>query len=50
MKGTVFRAVYCFDLSKIEIDIPQMYKDEEIEVLERDGAGLQKEEAKGAKE
>jgi len=50
VKGTVFRAVYCFDLSKIEIDIPQMYKDEEIEVLERDGAGLQKEKAESAKE
>jgi len=35
VKGTLFRAVYCFDLTKINLDVPQMIKENELEVLER---------------
>jgi len=35
VKGTLFRAVYCFDLTKINLDIPQMIKEEDLEVIER---------------
>jgi hypothetical protein len=35
VKGTLFKAVYCFDLTKINLDIPQMIKEDELEVLER---------------
>lgn len=32
---TLFKAVYCFDLAKINLDVPQMIKEEELEVVER---------------
>jgi putative nucleotidyltransferase with HDIG domain len=35
VRGTLFKAVYCFDLTKINLDIPQMIKEEELEVIER---------------
>jgi putative nucleotidyltransferase with HDIG domain len=35
VKGTLFKAVYCFDLTKINLDIPQMIKEEDLEVIER---------------
>ncbi len=35
VKGTLFKAVYCFDLTKINLDVPQMIKEDELEVIER---------------
>jgi putative nucleotidyltransferase with HDIG domain len=35
VRGTLFKAVYCFDLTKINLDIPQMIKEYELEVIER---------------
>jgi putative nucleotidyltransferase with HDIG domain len=35
VRGTAFKAVYCFDLTKINLDIPQMIKEEDLEVIER---------------
>jgi hypothetical protein len=35
VKGTLFKAVYCFDLTKINLDVPQMIKEEDLEVIER---------------
>jgi len=35
VRGTLFRAVYCFDLTKINLDVPQMIKEDELEVIER---------------
>jgi len=35
VRGTLFKAVYCFDLTKINLDVPQMIKEDELEVIER---------------
>jgi hypothetical protein len=35
VRGTLFKAVYCFDLTKINLDVPQMVKEEDLEVYER---------------
>jgi len=35
VKGTLFNAVYCFGLTKINLDVPQMFKEEDLEVIER---------------
>jgi len=35
VRDTVFHAVYCFDLTKINLDIPQQVKEGEVEVIER---------------
>jgi putative nucleotidyltransferase with HDIG domain len=35
VRGTLFKAVYCFDLTKINLDIPQMIREDELEVIER---------------
>jgi len=35
VRGTLFKAVYCFDITKINLDVPQMVKEEDLEVYER---------------
>jgi hypothetical protein len=34
VRGTLFRVVYCFDLAKINLGVPQMINEEELEVIE----------------